>query len=88
MATESVERPIKSVGFRQPSAGKEVFCFRVSQAARAADLENEAHMLEDACRRVLLNSISTEEAIDPMTAYLMEFALDAAAALREAVQGA
>ena len=67
--------------FREiPAEGRHLLA--VVEGIEAATARREAADLEDAVRRVLGGSIET--GADGSTAYLCEFALDAARALREA----
>lgn len=67
--------------FREiPAEGRHLLA--VAEGVEAATARREAADLEDAVRRLLGGSIET--GADGSTAYLCEFALDAARALREA----
>lgn len=79
MATESVATT--RVGFRQ--IGAENF-FHVNNELEVESLVDEAGLLEDAVRRLLDQSLEENRAIPPLQAYVMEFAMDAANALRSA----
>ena len=72
------------IGFREiPAEGMRLLAVSAGLDTRTAT--REASDLEDAVRRVLAGSI--EAGTDGSTAYLCEFALETAKALREAASG-
>lgn len=78
------QRTTVDTGFREiPAEGMRLLAVSAGLDRRTAT--REASDLEDAVRRVLAGSI--EAGTDGSTAYLCEFALETAKALREAASG-